>query len=71
VFSTAEDAAKKAGDQYVTAERLLAGAVHRVKGTKVEEILKQAGVTPQALNTAINDLRQGRTADSAIGRRHL
>ena len=64
VFSTAEDAAKKAGDQYVTAERLLQ-ALSIVKGTKAEEALKQSGVTPQALNTAINDVRQGRTADSA------
>ena len=63
VFSSAEDAAKKAGDQYVTAERLLQG-LSLVKGQKGEEILTQAGVTPQALNTAVNDLRQGRTADS-------
>ncbi len=64
VFSTAEDAAKKAGDQYTTAERLLQ-ALSIVSGTKVSDIFKQAGVTAQALNTAINDLRQGRTADSA------
>ncbi|MGJ3232081.1 MAG: ATP-dependent chaperone ClpB [Oceanicaulis sp.] len=63
IFSTAEEAAKKAGDQFVTAERLLQ-ALSVVKGSKAEEALKQAGVTPQALNTAINDLRQGRTADS-------
>ncbi|WP_421857149.1 ATP-dependent chaperone ClpB [Oceanicaulis sp.] len=63
VFSSAEDAAKKAGDQYVTAERLLQG-LSLVKGHKAEEILSQAGVTPQSLNTAVNDLRQGRTADS-------
>ncbi len=63
VFTTAEEAAKKAGDEYITAERILQGLV-LVKGQKAEEILKQAGVTPQALNTAVNDLRQGRTADS-------
>jgi ATP-dependent Clp protease ATP-binding subunit ClpB len=63
VFSSAEDAAKKAGDQYVTAERLLQG-LSLVKGQKAEEILTQAGVTLQALNTAVNDLRQGRTADT-------
>ena len=63
VFTTAEEAAKKAGDQYVTAERLLQ-ALSLVKGQKAEDILKQAGVSPQALNTAVNDLRQGRTADS-------
>jgi len=64
VFTTAEDAAKKAGDQYITAERLLQ-ALAIVSGTKVADIFKQAGLSPQALNTAINDLRQGRTADSA------
>jgi len=63
VFTTAEEAAKKAGDEYITAERILQGLI-LVKGQKAEEILKQAGVTPQALNTAVNDLRQGRTADS-------
>jgi len=63
VFSTAENATKSAGDQYVTAERILQ-ALSLVKGQKAEEILSQAGVTPQALNTAVNDLRQGRTADS-------
>jgi ATP-dependent Clp protease ATP-binding subunit ClpB len=63
VFTTAEEAAKKAGDQFVTAERLLQ-ALSVVQGTKPAEIFKQAGVTPQTLNTAINDLRQGRTADS-------
>ena len=63
VFSTAEEAASKAGDQFVTAERLLQ-ALSIVKGSKAEEALLQAGVVPQALNTAINDLRQGRTADS-------
>ncbi|MEO1040540.1 MAG: ATP-dependent chaperone ClpB [Pseudomonadota bacterium] len=63
IFSTAEEAAKKAGDQYVTAERLLQ-ALSIVSGTKPAEILKQAGLTAQALNTAINDVRQGRTADS-------
>ena len=63
VFTTAEEAARKAGDEYITAERILQGLT-LVKGQKAEEILKQAGVTPQALNTAVNDLRQGRTADS-------
>ncbi len=64
VFDTAEDAAKKAGDQFVTAERLLL-ALALSKGTAAADALKQAGLTPQALNTAINDLRKGRTADTA------
>ncbi|WP_429910481.1 ATP-dependent chaperone ClpB [Glycocaulis sp.] len=64
ILSAAEEAAKKAGDQYVTAERLLL-AFAITPGTAPYDILKQAGVTPQTLNTAINALRQGRTADSA------
>ena len=63
LFAGAEEAAKRAGDQYVTAERLLQG-VTLIPDSKAAEILKQSGVTPQALNKAINDLRQGRTADS-------
>jgi ATP-dependent Clp protease ATP-binding subunit ClpB len=35
------------------------------KSAKTADILAKAGVTPQALNAAINDLRKGRTADSA------
>ncbi len=64
IFTTAQEAAKKAGDQYVTAERILQ-AMAIVPGTKPHEIFKQAGVTAQALNQAVNDLRQGRTADSS------
>ena len=63
LFGAAEDAAKKAGDQYVTAERILQ-SISLTAGSKAHDILKAAGVTPQGLNTAINDLRQGRTADS-------
>jgi len=64
VFSTAEDLAKKAGDSFVTVERLLQ-ALAMEKSAKTSDILAKAGVTAQALNAAINDLRKGRTADSA------
>jgi ATP-dependent Clp protease ATP-binding subunit ClpB len=64
VFSTAEELAKKAGDSFVTVERLLT-ALAVEKSAKSSEILSKAGVTAQALNQAINDLRKGRTADSA------
>jgi len=63
VFKTAEEAAKKADDQYVSAERLLQ-ALSIIKGAHSVDILKAAGLTPQSLNTAINDMRAGRTADS-------
>ncbi|XHB99550.1 ATP-dependent chaperone ClpB [Nitratireductor sp. ac15] len=64
VFSTAEELAKKAGDSFVTVERLLT-ALSVEKSAKTADILARAGVTPTALNQAINDIRKGRTADSA------
>jgi ATP-dependent Clp protease ATP-binding subunit ClpB len=64
VFAKAEEIADKAGDKFVTAERLLL-ALALEKGTEAAKILEQAGVTPQGLNQAINDIRKGRTADSA------
>ncbi|PLP60190.1 ATP-dependent chaperone ClpB [Mesorhizobium loti] len=64
VFSTAEDLAKKAGDSFVTVERLVQ-ALAMEKSAKTADILSKAGVTPQALNSVINDIRKGRTADSA------
>ena len=64
VFSTAEDIAKKAGDSFVTVERLLL-ALAMEKQAATSSILKKSGVTPKALNSVINDLRKGRTADSA------
>ncbi|RIX97304.1 ATP-dependent chaperone ClpB [Aureimonas flava] len=64
VFATAEEIAKKAGDSYVTAERLLL-ALAMEKSARTSEILAKAGVTPQGLNAAIESLRKGRTADTA------
>jgi ATP-dependent Clp protease ATP-binding subunit ClpB len=64
VFDTAEKAADKAGDSFVTVERLLL-ALAIEKDSDSGKILARAGVTPQKLNAAIEDLRKGRTADSA------
>ncbi|MCX8280041.1 ATP-dependent chaperone ClpB [Phyllobacterium sp. 0TCS1.6C] len=64
IFTTAEEVAKKAGDSFVTVERLLT-ALAIEKSAKTSEILTRAGVTPTALNAVINDIRKGRTADSA------
>src|SRR5499427_7965587 len=64
VFDAAEKAGEKAGDSFVTVERLLL-ALAIEKGSEAARILKDAGVTPQALNGAIEALRKGRTADSA------
>ncbi len=64
VFETAERAAEKAGDSYVTVERLLL-ALAIEKDSEAGKILSRAGVTAQKLNAAIEALRKGRTADSA------
>ena len=63
-FDAAEKAAEKAGDSFVTVERLLLGLTLE-KGTEAATILSKGGVTPQNLNAAIEALRKGRTADSA------
>src|SRR5437588_1165840 len=64
LFDTAEKAAERAGDGYVTVERLLL-ALALDKESEAGKILDRVGVTPQNLNAAINALRKGRTADSA------
>src|SRR5689334_16622339 len=64
VFDAAEKAADKAGDSFVTVERLLL-ALAIEKDNETGKILAKAGVTPQALNSAIEAIRKGRTADSA------
>jgi ATP-dependent Clp protease ATP-binding subunit ClpB len=64
LLDQAEAIAKKAGDQYVTVERMLL-AMLVAKGSDVATALGASGVTPQALNAAIDKLRGGRTADSA------
>ncbi len=64
VFDTAEKAGEKAGDSFVTVERLLL-ALALEKNSEAGKILADAGVTPQSLNAAIEALRKGRTADSA------
>jgi ATP-dependent Clp protease ATP-binding subunit ClpB len=61
VFASAEEIAEKAGDSYVTAERLLL-ALALAKGTPAAEALASAGATPQALNGAIEEIRKGRKA---------
>jgi ATP-dependent Clp protease ATP-binding subunit ClpB len=64
VFATAEQLADKSGDSFVTVERLLL-ALAMEKDAATSKILADAGVTPTALNQAINDIRKGRTADTA------
>src|SRR6201996_7663562 len=64
VFDAAEKAGEKAGDSFVTAERLLL-ALALDRSSEAGKILANAGVTAQNLNAAIEALRKGRTADSA------
>ncbi|CAH1649416.1 ClpB chaperone [Hyphomicrobiales bacterium] len=64
VFDQAEKAADKAGDSFVTVERLLL-ALAVEKDNEAGKALAEAGVTAQSLNAAINALRKGRTADNA------
>ena len=64
IFDNAEKIAQKAGDSFVTVERLLL-ALAMEKGSDAGKILANSGVSPQTLNAAIEDLRKGRKADSA------
>ena len=64
LFEQAETLAEKAGDSFVTAERLLL-ALAMASGTPAARALDRAGVTPQTLNRAIDELRKGRSAESA------
>jgi ATP-dependent Clp protease ATP-binding subunit ClpB len=63
-FDAAEKAAGKAGDSFVSVERLLQGLALD-KDSNAGAVLREGGVTPQKLNAAIEALRKGRTADSA------
>jgi ATP-dependent Clp protease ATP-binding subunit ClpB len=64
VFDAAEKIADKAGDTFVTTERLLV-AIALDTTSEAGRALKDSGATPDRINSAINELRKGRTADSA------
>ena len=63
VLDEAEKLAKKAGDSFVPVERILMAL--GMANTRAKDALDAGKVTTQALNAAINDIRKGRTADSA------
>ena len=63
LLDQAQEIATKAGDSYVTVERILL-AMALAKNTEVGGALAKAGLTPQKLNAAIDKLRGGRTADT-------
>ncbi|MBO6835277.1 MAG: ATP-dependent chaperone ClpB [Alphaproteobacteria bacterium] len=64
VLDNAQQVAEKNGDSFVTTEIILM-ALTLAEGTDAAKALKAAKLTPQALNGAIKDMRQGRSADSA------
>jgi ATP-dependent Clp protease ATP-binding subunit ClpB len=63
VLDEAETVAKKAGDSFVPVERLLTALA--LVNTRAKDALTAGAVTAQGLNSAINEVRKGRTADSA------
>ena len=63
VLDEAEKIAKKAGDSFVPVERILMALT--MVASKAKDALDAGAVTAQKLNAAINDIRKGRTADSA------
>jgi ATP-dependent Clp protease ATP-binding subunit ClpB len=63
-LTTVVEIAKKAGDSYVTVERMLLG-IALAQGSTAQKALASAGVAAEGLNQAINDIRGGRKADSA------
>ncbi|MGB2201115.1 MAG: ATP-dependent chaperone ClpB [Pseudooceanicola atlanticus] len=63
VIAEAEKVAQKTKDSFVPVERLLT-ALALVR-SPAKDALESGGVTAQKLNEAINDVRKGRTADSA------
>ena len=64
ILDSAEQVAQKAGDSYVTVERLLL-ALALATTTTAGKALATAAVTAEGLNAAINELRGGRSADTA------
>jgi len=64
LFTEAEKIAEKAGDSFVTVERLLL-AMTLDRNTPAAKALAAAGISAQSLNAAIEQIRKGRKADSA------
>ncbi len=64
ISDTAQVLAEKSGDKFVTTERLLQ-AMLMARTSPIAELIIDAGVDDRALNTAVNERRKGRTADTA------
>ncbi len=64
IFDAAEKIAEKAGDSFVTVERLFQSLVED-RNSDAGKVLSDTGVNLQAITAAISALRKGRTADNA------
>ena len=64
MIASAQELAKKAGDSFVPVERILQAMVMALN-SNVQKALTEAGINPESLNKAINDVRGGRKADNA------
>ncbi len=64
IMANAENVSEKAGDRFVTTERILQAMI-LAKKADIAGYLEDANVHDKDLNQAINDIRKGRTADSA------
>jgi len=64
IFDNALNLSEKAGDKFITAERILQAMV-MAKSTDLGGMFEDANIGPEALNQAINSMRKGRTADNA------
>ena len=64
IIDNALNLAEKSGDKFVTGERILQAMI-MAKNADIAGYLEDAKVSDKALNQAINDVRKGRTADSA------
>lgn len=65
IIDNALSLAEKAGDKYVTIERVFQAMVMAPKSSEIGGVMADSGITPAAVNQAINAMRKGRTADSA------
>ncbi len=65
IVDNALNVAEKAGDKYVTVERMFQAMVMAGRATDIGGIMESSGIAANAVNQAINAMRKGRTADSA------
>lgn len=65
ILDNALQIAEKAGDKYITVERIFQAMVMAPRASEIGAVVADSGITPNSVNQAINTIRKGRTADSA------